>query len=132
MFDTFRKHLKPVEDTVGIRFWIDKKIRAGDKWHTSIGEALNKADAILMCISASFIWSDYIREHELPIIRQRAVSGAKVIPVIFKDVIWEHLDVAALQAVPKAAKPIQLWRPQSTGHTDATRLIKSALEEAWV
>lgn len=131
MFDSFRKQLKPVEKSTNVSFWVDKHIRAGDHWHESIADALNAADAILLCISAGFVWSKYIEQYELPLIRERAEKGAVVIPVIFKDVIWDHLSVQVYQAVPEAAKAIQLWKPQSTGFRNAAEKIREALREAW-
>lgn len=131
MFDHFRKQLKPVEKSTEVEFWVDKRLRAGDRWHESIGDALKAADAILLCISAGFVWSTYIEKYELPLIRERAENGAVVIPVIFKDVIWDHLSVQVYQAVPDAAKAIQLWRPQASGFRNAAEKIREALREAW-
>jgi phosphoglucomutase/phosphomannomutase len=94
-----------------ITVWHDRKIEAGDDWREQIDENLEKADIILLLISADFIASDYCYEYEMTRALERHKLGkATVIPIIARDVNWKRAPFARLKALPNDGKPVKEWR----------------------
>lgn len=127
--DVFRRHLYPITATLGLHVWIDEEIKPGDKWDNTIRKAIASANLFLFCISADFLFSKYIRQVEMHQARAKYDRGeALIVPVIVCECAWEWVEVLQeLQAVPKAGKPIQLWRPNASGYADAARRIGELL-----
>jgi len=108
-------HLKPLEKLYGIDIWDDKKIRVGSKWEDEISGAIGGARAIVLLLSADFLASDFIIEHELPRALQAAEKRSAVIlpiipgPSLFKDVGG----LGQFQAVNDPSNPlISMTRPE--------------------
>lgn len=83
--DRLMVHLRPLERRSKIECWSDTRIRAGDKWRKEIAENIENAAVAVLLISADFLASDFIVNHELPPLLIKAeASGTKIIPVIIK------------------------------------------------
>ena len=108
--NTLETHLKILERTGVIDQWHDRNIEAGDDWKTAIDENLERAEIILLLVSADFIFSDYCWEKEMSRALERHKAGeATVIPIIIRDANWKSAPFAAFQALPKDAKAVTLW-----------------------
>ena len=78
LFQRLKKHLSFITE---VSFWTDQEIQAGDKWDKKIIAQLPSSDVILLCVSAYFYDSNYIRTKELAHAKDRHKSGtALVIP----------------------------------------------------
>lgn len=83
--DRLLVHLRPPEKQGFIDFWVDTKLKAGDKWKEQIELALSRARVAILLISADFLASDFIVDNELPPILDGAeAKGTRIIPVIIK------------------------------------------------
>jgi hypothetical protein len=88
---------------LGVAAWTDQQIRAGDEWMSQIESALNEAKVIVLCVSPSFLASNWAQlEIGIALSRARA-SGVRVIPVILTDSVvpdalkgFQHLDARKL------------------------------------
>lgn len=123
LFRRLKAHLSYLPE---VNFWTDQEILAGDKWDAKILAELASAKVILLCVSAYFYCSNYIRTKELSHALERDRLGtALVIPVILKNCLWQaDPALSALSAVPLYGKPVQDWAPQEKGLTDACRRIR--------
>ena len=63
--ERLRAHLSPLEREGLVQAWDDREILAGDEWADEIDECLNKADVILLLVTADFIKSEYCYGKEL-------------------------------------------------------------------
>lgn len=133
MFRDFRTHLRSVERAFDIRFWADTSIHAGARWTDEVVRRLNAADIFILLVSPAFFDSDFIFDTELPAIQKRETDTPDrvlVLPVILKPCYWQ-LVMAQRQAVPLddgAPRPIDEWRPKSTGHDRARQAIAEAIQ----
>jgi internalin A len=123
-------HLKILERTGVIHGWHDRKITAGEEWKGKIDENLEKADIILLLVSADFIASDYCYDIEMKRAMERyKAKEARVIPVIIRDVNWTKAPFAKLQALPKEAKAVIKWRNRDTAWLDVSKGIETVAGE---
>jgi hypothetical protein len=83
--DRLLVHLRPLERHSKIECWSDKRIRPGDKWRQEIRENIENAAVAVLLVSADFLASEFIVNHELPPLLIKAeASGTRIIPVIVK------------------------------------------------
>lgn len=133
MVEHMRAHLMPlVHSRLTSGIWFDRDLHAGQAWDVEIERAIAGSDIFLLFLSADYLASDYIRDHELPRIRSRAAAAnALLISVVLKRCYWEAA-VGGLQAVPTvrgAIRPIRDWRPVEAGYRAAAEQILNAI--AW-
>jgi TIR domain-containing protein len=70
-----------------VSVWSDQKIRAGEQWMTEIEKALTEAKVLVLCVSPSFLASDWAQfEIGVALSRSRD-AGVKVIPILLNDSI---------------------------------------------
>ena len=108
--------------------WHDRRITAGDAFDHRIDEELERADIILLLVSADFLASDYCHDVEMQRALQRhAERSARVIPIILKPCDWQHSPFANLLAAPTDGKPITRWVDEDEAFLDVVRQIRAAL-----
>lgn len=127
--DELSKHLALLRRQGIIMEWHDRRIGAGEGWKGAIDEHLERADIILLLISADFLASDYCFGLEMKRALERQASGdAYVIPVIIRACDWTSGPFARLQALPRDGKPVISWSNRDKAWHDVTRGIKVAVE----
>lgn len=112
--DRVRKQLHTMRHVELLAVASDQEIRTGQKWHDFIQEKLSQADVAVLLVSADFLASAYVREHELPrVLKDFHGRGLKVLPVLlspvpddglllrFPDPVHgpEEFNLASLQAI---------------------------------
>jgi internalin A len=123
-------HLKILQREGLISMWYDRKIEAGDDWSKEIDENLERADIILLLVSADFIASDYCYEKEMTRALERGQEGkARVIPVIVRDVNWGKAPFAKLQALPKDGLAVTKWGDRDSAWRNVSEGIERVAEE---
>jgi 5'-methylthioadenosine/S-adenosylhomocysteine nucleosidase len=119
-------HLKLLQRQGLIDVWFDRDIEANEDWRQQVDHNLEKADIILLLISADFIASDYCYEKEMRRALERHERGdARLIPVILRDVNLKGAPFANLQYLPKDGRPVTLWENRDT----AWRSISEGIEK---
>ncbi len=116
-----------------IETWHDRKIVAGEVWDDKIKDQLQQADIVLLMISADFLNSDYIWEHELGIIRKRLEKqdGLRVIPIFTRPCDTTEFDMMHFQGGQRDDQSKLLWissRPDRDQiYTDIVGEIRAAI-----
>jgi hypothetical protein len=117
-------HLALLRDQGVIRDWHDRRIEAGTEWDGLINENLDRADMILLLVSADFLASRYCRDIEVTQAMERHEAGtARVIPVILRPVDWHTAPFGKLAALPRDGKPVT-WSNRDEAFTDVARGIR--------
>ena len=128
--DLLETHLKLLQRQNIISTWHDRKIMAGDKWAGVIDDNFQRADLILLLVSADFLASDYCFEIEMQTVLEREAKGeAKVVPVILRACDWSDAPFSKLQGLPKDMKPVTSWSNRDEAWTDVAKGIKKVVEE---
>ena len=110
--------------------WHDRKIGAGSEWRGVIDEQLERAQIILLLVSADFLASEYISDVELSRALERHDAGeARVIPVILRPVDWTTAPFARLQALPKDARPVTRWRNRDEAFANIAEGLRKLVQD---
>jgi internalin A len=124
--EELQTHLKLLQRQNIIAAWDDRRIDPGQEWKRDINENLERADVIILLVSASFIDSDYCYEKEMTRALERHENReAYVISIIVRDVNWRRAPFAKLQVLPKDGKAITLWEDRDS----AWRNVSEELEK---
>ena len=78
---------------VDLRLWSDQAILAGEGWDGAIEQAVQSADFGLLCVSPSFLASQYVTEVELPAFLSREQV---VIPLALEPLDFARSDLKGL------------------------------------
>jgi internalin A len=128
--DELETHLKLFQRQGLIEPWHDRRIGAGSEWKGEIDDNLERADAILLLVSADFIASDYCYDKEMTRALERHGEGAtRVIPIIIRDCNWRSAPFAELQALPTDARPVPTWGPDKYARDSAWKNVADGIEK---
>ena len=124
------KHLALLKRQGVIDTWHDRRIDAGEDVHEEIKEYLEKADIILLLVSADFLASDYCYDIEM----QRALEWhqrgeARVIPVILRPCEWQKAPFGSLLTTPTDGKPVTKFENLDDAFLEVTRAIRKAADK---
>ncbi len=64
--ERLQTHLAPLTQDYDLDLWDDTRLRPGSKWQEEIRNAVDKANAAVLIISADFLASEFVRTNELP------------------------------------------------------------------
>ena len=133
--EDLKAHLRSLQRQELIQIWHDGDISAGKAWNQEIKRYLNEAKIILLLISSDFIASDYCYDVEMKhALARHEQEETRVIPIILRPVTWDtirigNITLGNLQALPKEAKPVTLWRNRDEAWTDVTVGISRVVNE---
>lgn len=99
--ERLKKHLKVLTKySEEIEYWVDTKLRGGDKWREEITKAIEKANVAILLISTDFLASDFISNDELPpILRKAEEEGTRILPLIVSPCSFECSELSDFQAI---------------------------------
>lgn len=126
--DQLEVHLSLLKREGLISAWHDRRIVAGDNLDDSIDDQLEKADIILLLVSANFIASEYCYATEMKrALERHAVGEARVIPVILRACDWHSAPFGKLNAVPTDGKAVTSWPNQDEAFANIAKSIRAAV-----
>jgi hypothetical protein len=113
-----------------VAVWADTMLEAGDEWRKEIQQALASARVAIILVSAYFLASKFIAEHELPPLLTAAKDkGLTIIPVIGGRCDFEDSAIAELQTINGLNRPLNKLKPSQREDVweDVVRRVKLAL-----
>ena len=123
-------HLAQLRNDGLIEEWHDRQLTGGQEWAGQIDEHLEKADIVLLLISADFINSKYCYDVEMNRALERHHAGqARVIPVILRPCDWKSAPFGKLQAFPKDGNPVEDWKTLDHGFLDVAHGLRKVVEK---
>jgi hypothetical protein len=129
--DRLEKHLAMLKNQGLIEVWHDRRIAAGSVIDDAIDAELDRADVVLLLVSASFMASTYCYSREMTRALERHARGETVvIPVIVQPCDWHPAPFGELLATPKDGKAITTWANPEEAYADVARQVRSVVESA--
>jgi SAM-dependent methyltransferase len=122
-------HLSVMKRTNLVADWHDRLIVPGSDWVEEIDERLDKAEIILLLISADFLASDYCVGVEMQAALRRHSEGrSRVIPVIVRPCDWQSAGLAHLEVLPPNGRPIVSWKDRDEAFAQVALGIRRAVD----
>lgn len=130
LLNELRTHLSPLRRLGLIETWDDREIEAGEDWREKINDNLERADLIILLVSATFIASDYCFEKEMRRALERSEKKeARVVSVIVRESNWKSIpELKGLLAVPKDGKPVMEWASKDSAWLNVSEQIQKVIE----
>lgn len=130
LMNDVRRQLVVVERNGRILKWHDRMIPPGSDWKAQIDHRLDRATIVLLFISPHFIESRYCYEVEgQAALRRHGAGQARVVPVILRPCLWDRTPFAALQALPRDARPVSTWPNRDEACLDVARGVMSIVDD---
>ena len=124
------KHLANLRRQHVIASWYDGNISPGTEWQPQILDHLNRAQIILLLVSADFMNSDFCYSIEMTqAIARHDADQARVIPIILRPTDWKGAPFAKLKLLPTDGKPITRWPTHDDAFEDIIQGIREAVED---
>jgi type II secretory pathway pseudopilin PulG len=128
--DRLEEHLSNLKYRGLITTWYDREISAGEEWAQQIEISLNKAQVILLLISASFMASEYCYSIEMRrALERHEHHEADVIPILLRPVLYTDAPFAKLQMLPTNGIPIVLWHDRDSAFVDIAYAIEKVAKK---
>lgn len=130
LLDQLKPHLSKLKRQGLIQTWDDRAIIGGQEWAGEIAQNLERADVILLLISADFINSDYCWGIELERAVERHENGtARVVPIILRPTDWSDTPFSKFQAFPKNGEPVTSWNNRDEAFVDIAKGLRRVVED---
>ena len=106
--DSFVTQLRVLESVGLILVWTDDSLAAGSAWESEIMQAISRANAAILLISAHSLTSQYILNTELPaILTRREKDGLVLFPIVVKPCAWKKLAwLTKMNVLPRNGRPV--------------------------
>lgn len=107
--DHFRIHLSPFLRRGDLRTWHDRHIEPGEEWRAEIDAALERATTALLLVTSKYLASDFIMDHELPLILSASRRDKEPLTLLWIAVSASNYQVTAiekLQALNDPKRPL--------------------------
>lgn len=128
--DQLEVHLAMLKKQGLIDTWHDRRISAGEHLDESIKIEIEKADVVLLLLSADFLASDYCYEIEAALALSKHRSGhGRAISVILRPCDWVNTPLKDYLATPKDGLPVTKWPDIDEAFLDVTKSIRLAIEQ---
>jgi hypothetical protein len=124
------KHIDPLRRLKLIDSWHDGKINAGQEIDKAIAAEIASADIILLLVSIDYLNSYYCVEIEMEKAMERHNAGdARVIPIILRNCMWQHMPFSKLKALPHDAKAVSTWPDKDEAFASIAEGIRVVADE---
>jgi tetratricopeptide (TPR) repeat protein len=130
LLNKLRAHLSSLRRQGLIDEWYDSAISTRGDVGQIIETYINKANIIVLLISADFLNSKRCYEVEMKrALELRNAGEAQVIPVLLRPTIWDGSPLDQYSLLPPDGKPVSLWSDPDAALVEVAKGIRKVVEE---
>jgi hypothetical protein len=106
--DRLEAHLRLLQFEGVLEIWTDRQIGPGQDWYQKIEDAMYRASAAVLLVSANSLTSKFIlREEVATLLQRRNREGLPIYPVIVRPCAWQQVAwLARMQCRPTDGRPL--------------------------
>ncbi|MFO0754963.1 MAG: AAA-like domain-containing protein [Byssovorax sp.] len=122
-------HLAVLRHRGLIEPWHQDCVSPGSDTHKEIKNHIEKADIILLLVSADFLaepWDTTLAH----ILERHSAGKATVVPILLRPCAWESAPFAALEPAPKNRIPVTRWSDREEAWVDIAQSIRALIPDA--
>ncbi|GAB4562797.1 MAG: hypothetical protein Tsb0020_11420 [Haliangiales bacterium] len=128
--DRLELHLSLLEQQGLIASWHNRKVAPGQVIRDDVDHHLQRADIILLLISADFLASSYCGSSETQqAIKRHQAGDARVIPIILRSCDWHSAPFGSLQPLPKDGLPVSRWTDEDDAWADVAQAVRHLITD---
>jgi hypothetical protein len=126
--DELLKHLASLRRSGAIAIWHDRDLAPGEPL-SRIEAEIDRADIVLLLLSADYLASDDLHDREMMrAIRRHEGGEAKVVAVLLRPItIEQDAPFADLESFPSGRKAVASWPSRDEAWSDVVRGLRRAL-----
>ena len=85
-----------------VESWSGGAVGAGAEWRSALDRQMERADVILLLVSAAFLASDHLYDVELRrALGRREAGRSEVLGVLLRPCDWNHEELASVRMLPE-------------------------------
>ena len=127
--ETCLQFFKPLEKNGQIEIYYDKLTKFETPIHPEIRKRIVEADCIIALISQSYLTTDYILDHELPVFRE---YNKTIVPILIKPCTFEDDEFLREKYFAQKAQIINLGKEGKTIKAYDSITASAHRDENWV
>ncbi len=132
--DILNTTLKPLLPHIPCSVWDDTQIRPGEDWREKIKNALASSKVAVLLVSPNFLASDFILDHELPLLMDAAKSdGLVILWIAIRNCLYQVTEIERFQALNDPSDPLATLglRARDNELVHICTQIKSVFEQGY-
>jgi len=129
LFGEFKKMLSPAIRRGIVDIWDDTRILPGAKWKEEIQNALSAAKIAVLLVSPSFLDSEFIANHELPMLLKAAEDeGTTIFWIYLSHCLYEQTEIASYQAAHDVSLPLDSLKKKSEREAVVSKICQKLID----
>jgi serine/threonine protein kinase len=120
-------HLRPLEQEGYLTVWSERQLLAGAPHGQEINDHLERADLVVLLLSADFFASDDCITLMKKALLRHQRGEARLIPLLLRPCAWRESELASFACLPSDQQAVTTWMNQDAAFADCVRQIRRLL-----
>ncbi|GHO45824.1 TIR domain-containing protein [Ktedonospora formicarum] len=127
LLSQWEAHLLPLQQAGLLTCWSERQISAGAERMSELASHLERADGVILLLSADFFADDTCRALMHEAVERKLRNGTHIIPLIVRPVAWEESELGTFTSLPANGIAITTWASPDEGWQQAVRGLQRLL-----
>lgn len=127
--DELRMHLKELERSGDLTIWDTSQIYAGVSIQEAISSEINRADLVLLLVSAEFLFADDLLDLTTVALKRNRTGQCRVVPIIARPCDWQTSSIGKLQPLPRDGKALSSRSDRDAAWVDIAQGLRLVMQD---
>jgi len=112
-----------------VDIWDDTRMLPGAKWKEEIQNAISAPKIAVLLVSPSFLDSEFIANHELPMLLKAAEDeGTTIFWIYLSHCLYEQTEIASYQAAHDVSLPLDSLKKKSEREAVVSKICQKLID----